>query len=135
MFKEINICPAANFNLNMSLKFNHFVFICFAEFGSTHGSQMYEFWVHCMFLVLVPVVSIFILNMLIIRQVRNVNRNMESKRGEAGKTKARKSEAQMTKLLLTVTFTFLVLIAFQCIVQCFFMLKTVSPDLLIKMNK
>lgn len=97
--------------------------IVFTEFGNTHGSQMYEFWVHCMFLVLVPVVTIFILNMLIICQVRKVNRQMESKRGESGKSKARKSEAQLTKLLLTVTFTFLILIAFQCIVQCFFMLK------------
>lgn len=97
--------------------------IVFTEFGETHGSQMYEFWVHCMFLVLVPVVTIFILNMLIICQVRKVNKQMESKRGDFGKSKARKSEAQMTKLLLTVTFTFLILIAFQCIVQCFFMLK------------
>lgn len=99
----------------------------FTEFGETHGSQMYEFWVHCMFLVLVPVVTIFILNMLIICQVRKVNRQMESKRGESGKTKARKSESQLTRLLLTVTFTFLVLISFQCIVQCFFMLKSGNP--------
>lgn len=98
--------------------------IVFTEFGDTNGSQMYEFWVHCMFLVLVPVVSIFILNMLIICQVRRVNKQMESNRGDSGKSKTKKAEAQMTKLLLTVTFTFLVLIAFQCIVQCFFMLKS-----------
>jgi hypothetical protein len=39
------------------------------EFGRGVGSQNYEFWVHCMFLVLVPWVTIFTLNMLIIRQV------------------------------------------------------------------
>jgi hypothetical protein len=38
-------------------------------FGRGVGSQNYEFWVHCMFLVLVPWVTIFTLNMLIIRQV------------------------------------------------------------------
>lgn len=83
----------------------------------------YEFWVHCMFLVLAPWATIFVLNMLIIQRVTKINRQMGAKRGSSGKEKAKKSEAQMTRLLLTVTFTFLVLIAFQCITQCFFMLK------------
>ncbi|XP_053398767.1 FMRFamide receptor-like [Mercenaria mercenaria] len=89
------------------------------EYG---GSKNYEFWVHCMFLVLAPWATIFVLNMLIIQRVSKINRHMNAKRGESGKEKAKKSEAQMTRLLLTVTFTFLVLIAFQCITQCFFML-------------
>ncbi|KAL4217737.1 hypothetical protein ACF0H5_022477 [Mactra antiquata] len=92
------------------------------EYGAGEGSKHYEFWVHCMFLVLAPWASIFILNMLIIQKVSSMNRHMEEKRGSSGKVKAKKSEAQMTRMLLTVTFTFLVLIAFQCITQCFFML-------------
>ncbi|XP_052796146.1 FMRFamide receptor-like [Mya arenaria] len=93
------------------------------EYGSGKGSQNYEFWIHCMILVLVPWATIFTLNMLIIHRVTSMNRQMDSKRGSSGKDKTRKSEAQLTRLLLTITFTFLVLIAFQCITQCFFMLK------------
>lgn len=91
------------------------------EYGAGTGSKNYEFWVHCMFLVLAPWATIFVLNMLIIQRVTKINRHMNDKRGESGKEKAKKSETQMTRLLLTVTFTFLVLIAFQCITQCFFM--------------
>ena len=96
------------------------------EYGAGPGSQSYEFWVHCMFLVLAPWVSIFTLNMLIIKQIHKVNKQMDSKKSIKGKEKSKKAEAQLTRLLLTVTFTFLILIALQCITQCFFMLKTVS---------
>ncbi|KAH3839742.1 FMRFamide receptor-like [Dreissena polymorpha] len=96
----------------------------FTEYGSSTGSINYEFWIHCMILVLVPWATIFTLNMLIIQRVTSINRQMDAKRGSSGKEKARKSEAQLTRLLLMVTFTFLVLIAFQCITQCFFMLKS-----------
>jgi len=92
-----------------------------SSYGASKGSMDYEFWVHCMVLVLVPWGSIFSLNMLIIQRVTKMNRQMDAKRGSSGKEKARKSEAHLTRLLLTVTFTFLVLIAFQCITQCFFM--------------
>lgn len=94
------------------------------EYGAGAGSATYEFWVHCMFLVLVPWATIFILNMLIIRTISKMNRKMSEKRSSEGFSKAKKSEAQLTRILLTVTFTFLVLIALQCITQCFFMLKT-----------
>lgn len=96
------------------------------EYGAGEGSKHYEFWVHCMFLVLAPWATIFILNMLIIQRVASMNRHMEDKRGSVGKEKAKKSETQMTRMLLVVTFTFLILIAFQCITQCFFMLAAVS---------
>ncbi|WAQ98994.1 FMAR-like protein [Mya arenaria] len=77
------------------------------EYGSGKGSQNYEFWIHCMILVLVPWATIFTLNMLIIHRVTSMNRQMDSKRGSSGKDKTRKSEAQLTRLLLTITFTFL----------------------------
>ncbi|XP_060069858.1 FMRFamide receptor-like [Ylistrum balloti] len=98
------------------------------EFGAGEGSMRYEFWVHCMFLVLVPWASIFILNMLIIRQVSSANKRMEDKRSSFASEKGKRSESQITRILLTVTFTFLVLIALQCITQCFFMLKNAKGD-------
>lgn len=101
------------------------------EYGAGVLSKNYEFWVHCMFIVLAPVASIFVMNILIIHRVSSMNRRMDSKRGESGKVKAKKSEAQMTRLLLTVTFTFLVLIVFQCVTQCFFMLEAVRIQLLL----
>lgn len=48
----------------------------FIEFGMIEGSKCYEFWVYCMFLVLVLWLIIFILNMLIIFCVVRVNRGM-----------------------------------------------------------
>ena len=93
------------------------------EFGKGVGSQNYEFWVHCMFLVLVPWVTIFTLNMLIIRQVWASGDKMSGRKSVNAKEKTKKSENQLTILLLTATFTFLVLLALQCITQCFFMLE------------
>ncbi|XP_048736552.1 probable G-protein coupled receptor 139 isoform X1 [Ostrea edulis] len=93
------------------------------EYGQSEGSTNYEFWVHCMFLVLAPWLSIFTLNILILRRVFTSNRKSMLK-----KEKTRKAETQLTRLLLTVTFTFLVLIIFQCVTQCFFMLKPKDVD-------
>ncbi|XP_045214416.2 uncharacterized protein LOC123564715 [Mercenaria mercenaria] len=53
---------------------------------------------------------------------------MLQKRGEMAQMKAQRKENQLTKLLLTVTFTFLLLIALQCITQCFFMLQPEFSD-------
>lgn len=101
------------------------------EFGKGHGSQSYEFWVHCMFLVLVPWVTIFCLNLMIIKQVLKTGAKMSDRKSVYAKEKTKRAENQLTTLLLTVTFTFLVLIALQCITQCFFMMKpkTVSIKL------
>lgn len=98
------------------------------EFGQGEGSQNYEFWVHCMFLVLVPWLTIFVMNMLMICTVSRMNKKMAATRSASATEKNKRSETQITRILLTVTFTFLVLIAFQCITQCFFMLKDASGD-------
>lgn len=100
----------------------------YTDFGAGEGSMRYEFWVHCMFLVLVPWATIFMLNMLIIRKVARTNRKMEEKRSSFASEKVKRSESQITRILLTVTFTFLVLIALQSITQCFFMLKEAKGD-------
>lgn len=99
------------------------------EFGMTEGSKRYEFWVHCMFLVLVPWLTIFILNMLIISRVVRANRGMSKRKSIQGQEKAKKAENQMTRLLLTVTFVFLILIALQCVTQCFFMMQPEIADM------
>jgi hypothetical protein len=64
-----------------------------------------------MFLVLVPWVTIFTLNMLIIRQVWASGDKMSGRKSVNAKEKTKKSENQLTILLLTATFTFLVLLA------------------------
>ncbi|XP_022318229.1 FMRFamide receptor-like [Crassostrea virginica] len=101
----------------------------FTEFGLSEGSQRYEFWVHCMFLVLVPWLTIFTLNLLIIFRVVRANKGMSNRKSVQGQEKAKKAENQMTRLLLTVTFVFLILIALQCITQCFFMMQPEIADM------
>ena len=95
------------------------------EFGQSEGSQNYEFWVHCMFLVLVPWVTILTMNLRIIRYVVKTGAKMSDRKSAYAKEKAKKAESQLTTTLLSVTFAFLALISIQCITQCFFMLK---PD-------
>lgn len=104
-----------------------------SKFGESESAQMYEFWVHCMFLVLVPWATIAILNACIIYSMLTRTKYMQSldKTGTA-KPERHKQDKQMTRMLLIVTFTFLILLALQCITQCFFMLglgkKIVSWD-------
>lgn len=94
-----------------------------SEYGKSDSAQMYEFWVHCMFLVLVPWASIAIFNASIIHSMMKRTKYMQ-KLDKAGSSKPERSkqDRQMTRVLLTVTFTFLILLALQCITQCFFML-------------
>ena len=47
---------------------------------------------------------------------------MSEKKTKESASKSRQSENQVTRVLLIVTFTFLVLVGFQCISQCFYML-------------
>ncbi|KAH3839774.1 FMRFamide receptor-like [Dreissena polymorpha] len=97
----------------------------FTEYGSTTGNINYELWVLCMMILEpVPWAIILTLNLLIIKRVTGMNRQMNIKRGSSGKEIARKSETQLTRLLLTVTFTFLALTAPRCIMQCFVKLKS-----------
>ncbi|KAH3839842.1 probable G-protein coupled receptor 139 [Dreissena polymorpha] len=97
----------------------------FTEYGSSTGNINYELWVQCMMILEpVPWAIILTLNLLIIKRVTTTNQQMDIKRGSSGKKMARKSEAQLTRLLLTVTFTFLVLTAPRCIMQCFILFKS-----------
>ncbi|KAK7098657.1 FMRFamide receptor-like [Littorina saxatilis] len=94
-------------------------------FQEGEAGLRYEFWIHCIFLVLVPWFTVFTLNLLIISKISKSNRRMSSKKTAESADKSRRSENQVTRLLLLVTFSFLVLIGFQCITQCFYM---IMPD-------
>ena len=103
------------------------------EYGKSESAQMYEFWIHCMILVLVPWATIAFLNASIIYAMVKRTKYMQGlDKTASSKPERNKQDQQMTKILLTVTFTFLVLLALQCITQCFFMLgagkKNVSWD-------
>lgn len=93
------------------------------KYGKSESAQMYEFWVHCMFMVLVPWATIAILNAIIIHSMLSRTKYMQSlDKTASSKPERNKQDRQMTRVLLTVTFTFLFLLALQCITQCFFML-------------
>lgn len=97
-----------------------------SQFGKSEGSHHYEFWVHCIFLVFGPWIGILILNIFIIRQVAGVNKNIGRRRSIHGNKKTQRAESQLTRILLSVSFAFLILIFPECIAKCFFMLKAVS---------
>ena len=80
--------------------------------------------VHCMFLVLVPWGSIAVLNAWIISTLMyNTKAFNELSNNDDKVTERQKQDRQITKVLLTVTFAFLILLAWQCVNQCFFMLE------------
>ena len=77
-----------------------------------------------MFLVLVPWGSIAILNAWIVTTLLYNSKQFQELERDPNKVAERhKQDKQITRTLLTVTFTFLILLAWQCINQCFFMLK------------
>lgn len=90
--------------------------IVLTSYGKTNGAQMYDLWVHCMFLVLVPWLAITIMNSLIIHKVIFKTRIQKHK-----KNSTKKLERQMTITLLVVTISFLVFLIWRCIAQCFWM--------------
>jgi len=91
------------------------------EYGSSEAALMYEFWVYCMFMVLVPWATIAVLNAIIIHSMLSRTKYQGLDETASSKPERNKQDRQMTRVLLTVTFTFLFLHALQCITQCFFM--------------
>lgn len=92
--------------------------ITLSEYGKSSGSINYEFWVHCIFLVLAPWASIAFCNAGIVYGLQQQAKKLAKKFSKQNDN----NDRQMTRMLLTVTFTFLVLLAWQCITQCFYML-------------
>lgn len=90
------------------------------DFGQGKGALVYTFGVHCIFLVLVPWIAIFTLNLLILRHVL-----ISRRRAKLDKRKMKETQMQLTRVLLAVTISFLLLMVWQCVTQCFHMLQ---PD-------
>jgi len=94
------------------------------DYAKKGSAQNYEFWVHCMFLVLFPWGSIAIINAWIISALFYNTKKFRDIEMDPKKVAEREQQdRQITRTLLMVTFTFLILLAWQCINQCFFMLK------------
>jgi len=117
------------------------------EYAESESGSRYEFWVHCIFIVLAPWMLIAAFNVGIVltifktsKQVENVMSNDTNTTTSTSTTstklkssnssvpilnkdliKRRAQNRRTTSTLLTVTFTFLVLLLWQCIVQCFWM--------------
>nr|QBS47877.1 neuropeptide-like GPCR [Tripedalia cystophora] len=94
------------------------------DYAKSGGAARYEFWVHCMFLVLAPWAVVAFCNggiiYTLIRRAKEATEKFHKVKDE--KKGAGSNERQMTIMLLGVTFSFLVLLAWQCVTQCFYML-------------
>ncbi|XP_005097278.2 G-protein coupled receptor daf-37 [Aplysia californica] len=99
------------------------------DFEKGSGGQFYEFWIHCIILILIPWVSVLAMNIMIIKKLNKTNKKMADKKTNASVMKSKQSENQITRLLLTVTFTFLFFIGLQCIIQCFAMRQPSWADM------
>lgn len=86
------------------------------KYGSSEVAERYDFWAHCMVLVLVPWVTIFALNSAIIYKLLRKKNIGQVRKGEG------KKERQTTIILLVITISFLVFLVWQCLTQCFWML-------------
>ena len=53
------------------------------EYGNTDGSKNYEFWVHCIFLVLAPWLSIVVLNSLIVYKLSQQMKKVKEMKGNS----------------------------------------------------
>ncbi|XP_012940559.1 FMRFamide receptor [Aplysia californica] len=91
------------------------------DFQKGSSGQFYEFWIHCIILTVVPWVTVFSLNIMIIWKLTRSNKKMAAKKTAAAAQKSKQSENQITRLLLTVTFTYLFFNGLHCVVQCFYM--------------
>lgn len=78
-------------------------------FSKSIGYAMWEIWVHCWFLMTLPLSVTVTVSFLIVRQIRNFEQNQGGKKN---------IKLQITRMILkTVTF-FGIRIAVQCIGQC-----------------
>ena len=134
---SIGIILGLSFVINIPHFFNFFPgkvngthHILETDYAKTGGSKMYEFWVHCMFLVLVPWFTLLALNTSIIwsMKMRAVNTVKVFGANQDKKRERTKQQHQITKTLLLVTFAFIVLLGWQCITQCIWMVGYSQTD-------
>lgn len=133
----ISIIGGSSFIINIPHFFNYYpgsvngtYQICETDYAKTGGSESYEFWVHCMVLVLVPWFGLFILNSSIIWSMRERAVNTTKMFADGGDKKQErvKQQHQITKMLLFVTFAFIILLGWQCVSQCIWMIGSEASD-------
>ncbi len=93
------------------------------EYAKRGDAKRYEFWVHCMFLVLAPWILVAFFNCGIVFSLTKRAKMMTAKNAQKQSKERRFQDREMTATLFAVTISFLVLLAWQCITQCFFMLE------------
>jgi len=112
------------------------------EYAKKPSFERYEFWVHCIFIVLAPWISIAVMNAAMVFTIAKTKRRMaEFTSNDTVTTKVmsqpdlradgkapavvaatkKPKKQKTTGTLLTVTFTFLALLLWQCVAQCFWM--------------
>lgn len=101
------------------------------EFYTGPSGQFYEFWIHCMILIIIPWVTVFSMNIMIIRAIHKSNKKNAEKKTTSSVRRCKQSENQITRQLLIVTFTFLFFIGLQCVIQCMFMKKPAGFNMFI----
>lgn len=99
-------------------------------YSKTGASERYEFWIHCMLLVLLPWFGLFALNGSIIWSMRQrAARSTKIFASDSDKKQERvKQQHQITKMLLFVTFAFIFLLGWQCVTQCLWMIGYSQMD-------
>jgi len=96
------------------------------DFANSQPFIDYLFWLHCIFLILLPLILIIILNSLLLY---NINKSNDSVFKYLSNNDSRmKRNRKMTITILTVTTSFLVLLLWQCIAQCFWLLGYHQDD-------
>lgn len=111
-------------------KINGTYHILETDYAKSGGGKAYEFWVHCMFLVLVPWFVLLSLNSSIIWSMRQrAVKTIKIFGTDKNKKQERiRQQHQITKTLLFVTFAFIILLGWQCITQCLWMVGYSQSD-------
>ena len=133
----IGIILGLSFLINIPHFFNYYpgvvngtYHILETAYAKTGASQKYEFWIHCMVLVLVPWLSLLGFNGSIIWSMRErAVKSVKIFGSDKGKKQERvKQQHQITKMLLFVTFAFIILLGWQCVAQCLWMVGYSQND-------
>jgi len=98
------------------------------DFANSQLFTDYLFWLHCIFLILLPLILIIILNALLLHTINKHNDSVVKCLSFDDKGSRMKKNRKMTITILTVTTSFLVLLLWQCIAQCFWLLGYHQDD-------
>jgi len=98
------------------------------DFANSQPFIDYIFWFHCIFISLLPLILILILNTLLLHNINKSNDSVFKCISNNDKGSRMKKSRKMTITILTVTTSFLILLLWQCIAQCFWLLGYHQDD-------